>query len=109
MAWKDSVCPQDLSAFALTQRCKRVQQPRLTRTWVGREQQLMNLRIKLGLAAASAAALALSACGSNSLGGQPGGAESAPSVSVSQNADLASKLPESIKSAGVINIGVDSS
>ena len=66
----------------------------------------MNVRIKLGVAAASVAALALSACGSSSLGGDPG-AESAPSVSVSENVDLASKLPESIKSAGVIKIGVD--
>ena len=67
----------------------------------------MNVRIKLGVAAASVAALALSACGSSSLSGDPG-AESAPSVSVSENVDLASKLPESIKSAGVIKIGTDS-
>jgi polar amino acid transport system substrate-binding protein len=66
----------------------------------------MKVRIKLSVAAASVAALALSACGSSSLGGDPG-AESAPSVSVSQNVDLASKLPESIKSAGVIKIGTD--
>jgi polar amino acid transport system substrate-binding protein len=66
----------------------------------------MNVRIKLGVAAASVAALALSACGSSSLSGDPG-AESAPSVSVSENVDLASKLPESIKSAGVIKIGTD--
>jgi polar amino acid transport system substrate-binding protein len=66
----------------------------------------MNVRIKLSVAAASVAALALSACGSSSLSGEPGG-ESAPSVSVSQNVDLASKLPESIKSAGVIKIGTD--
>jgi polar amino acid transport system substrate-binding protein len=69
----------------------------------------MNVRMKLGVAAASVAALALSACGSSSLSGEPGGGASAPTVSVSQNVDLASKLPESIKSAGVINIGVDSS
>jgi polar amino acid transport system substrate-binding protein len=68
----------------------------------------MNVRIKLGVVVASVAALALSACGSSSLSGEPGGGASAPSVSVSQNADLASKLPESIKSAGVIKIGVDS-
>jgi polar amino acid transport system substrate-binding protein len=68
----------------------------------------MNVRIKLGVVAASVAALALSACGSSSLSGEPGGG-TAPSVSVSQNVDLASKLPESIKSDGVINIGVDSS
>ena len=69
----------------------------------------MNVRIKLGVVAASVAALALSACGSSSLSGEPGGGASAPSVSVSQNVDLASKLPESIKSAGVIKIGVDAS
>jgi ABC-type glycerol-3-phosphate transport system substrate-binding protein len=55
----------------------------------------MNVRIKLGVVAASVAALALSACGSSSLSGEPGGS-AAPSVSVSQNVDLASKLPESI-------------
>jgi polar amino acid transport system substrate-binding protein len=81
--------------------------PGLTKTWVGREQQHMNVRMKLGVAAASVAALALSACGSSSLSGEPGGGGSAPSVSVSQNVDLASKLPESIKSAGVIKIGTD--
>jgi len=67
----------------------------------------MNVRIKLGVVAAAVAALALSACGSSSLSGEPGGGGSAPSVSVSQNVDLASKLPESIKSAGVIKIGTD--
>ena len=69
----------------------------------------MNLRIKLGVIAASVGALALSACGSSSLSSEPGGAGSGPSVSVSQNVDLAGKLPESIKSAGVIKIGVDAS
>ena len=68
----------------------------------------MNVRMKLGMVAASVAALALSACGSSSLSGEPGGG-AAPSVSVSENVDLASKLPESIKSAGVIKIGVDAS
>jgi polar amino acid transport system substrate-binding protein len=68
----------------------------------------MNVRIKLGVVAASVAALALSACGSSSLSGEPGGG-TAPSVSVSQNVDLASKLPESIKNAGLIKIGVDAS
>jgi polar amino acid transport system substrate-binding protein len=66
----------------------------------------MNVRIKLGVVAASVAALALSACGSSSLSGEPEGG-GAPSVSVSENVDLASKLPESIKSAGVIKIGTD--
>ena len=68
----------------------------------------MNVRIKLGMVAASVAALALSACGSSSLSGEPG-AQEAPSVSVSENVDLAAKLPESIKNAGVIKIGVDAS
>jgi len=68
----------------------------------------MNVRIKLGMVAASVAALVLSACGSSSLSGEPGGG-AAPSVSVSENVDLASKLPEGIKSAGVIKIGTDPS
>jgi polar amino acid transport system substrate-binding protein len=67
----------------------------------------MNVRMKLGVVAAAVAALALSACGSSSLSGEPGAQEEAPSVEVSQNVDLASKLPESIKSAGVIKIGTD--
>jgi len=68
----------------------------------------VHVRMKLGLVAASVAALALSACGSDSLSGEPAGS-SAPSVSVSQNQDLSAKLPESIKSAGVIKVGTDSS
>jgi len=64
--------------------------------------------MKLGLVAASVAALGMSACGSDSLSGEPAGS-SAPSVSVSQNQDLSAKLPESIKSAGVIKVGTDSS
>ena len=68
----------------------------------------MNLRLKLSLASACAAALALSACGSDSLSGEPAGA-GAPSVSVSQDADLAAKVPEDIRSAGVITIGTDAS
>jgi len=66
----------------------------------------MNVRIKLGVVAASVAALALSACGSSSLSGESG-ESTAPSVSVSQNVDLSAKLPESIKNAGVIKIGTD--
>ncbi len=50
----------------------------------------MNVRIKLGVVAASVAALALSACGSSSLSGESG-ASTAPSVSVSQNVDLVSQ------------------
>ncbi len=68
----------------------------------------MNVRIKLSIIAASVAALGLSACGSSSLGGDPAGT-TAPSVTVSEDADLAAKLPESIKSAGVIRIGTDAS
>jgi polar amino acid transport system substrate-binding protein len=57
---------------------------------------------------AAVGALVLSACGSTSLSGDPGaGTSSVPSVSVSQNTDLNSKLPESIRSAGVIKIGTD--
>src|SRR5215210_5710867 len=63
---------------------------------------------KLSFATISAAALVLSACGSNSLSGEPEGSQ-APSVSVSQNQDLSAKLPGSIKSAGVIKIGTDAS
>jgi polar amino acid transport system substrate-binding protein len=66
------------------------------------------VRGKLGLATACIAALALSACGSDSLSGEPAG-EGAPSVSVSSDADLASQLPEDIRSAGVIKVGTDAS
>jgi polar amino acid transport system substrate-binding protein len=68
----------------------------------------VRIRMKLGLVAASVAALGLSACGSDSLSGEPAGS-SAPSVSVSQDQDLSAKLPESIKSAGVIKVGTDAS
>jgi polar amino acid transport system substrate-binding protein len=67
----------------------------------------VNIRIKFGLAAAAVAALGLSACGSNSLSGEPAGS-GAPSVSVSQDAGLSAKLPQSIKDAGVIKVGTDS-
>lgn len=67
----------------------------------------MNMRIKLGLAAVSAAALALTACGSNTLSGEPAGA--GPSQSVNQDSGLNAKLPDKIKSAGVIVIGTDAS
>jgi polar amino acid transport system substrate-binding protein len=63
---------------------------------------------RLTLVAVSAAALVLSACGSSSLGGEPAGSQ-VPSVSVSQDEDLSAKLPESIKSAGVIKVGTDAS
>jgi polar amino acid transport system substrate-binding protein len=68
----------------------------------------VNIRRKMGLVVVSVGALLLSACGSDSLSGEPAGS-SAPSVSVSQNEDLSAKLPESIRSAGVIKIGTDAS
>jgi polar amino acid transport system substrate-binding protein len=69
----------------------------------------VNVRMRMGLVAAAVAAMGLSACGSNSLSGEPGGSSTAPSVTVSQNASLNAKLPASIKSAGVILIGTDAS
>jgi polar amino acid transport system substrate-binding protein len=69
----------------------------------------VRINIKAALAMASVTTLALTAaCGSSSLSGEPAGS-SAPSVEVSSNADLAAKLPESIRSAGVIKIGTDAS
>ncbi|HLL63660.1 MAG TPA: ABC transporter substrate-binding protein [Propionibacteriaceae bacterium] len=68
----------------------------------------MNIRKKMGLVTIGIGALLLSACGSDSLSGEPAGS-SAPSISVSQNEDLSAKLPESIRSAGVIKIGTDAS
>lgn len=67
----------------------------------------MNVRFKIGLALVSVTTLALSACGSNSLGGET--ASSAPTTEASVNADLAAKLPEKIKTAGKIVIGTDAS
>ena len=66
----------------------------------------MKARTRLGLAAAAAGALALSACGSNSLSGGPPSSGTS-SVAVTQDAGLAAKLPETIRTAGVIKIGVD--
>jgi polar amino acid transport system substrate-binding protein len=66
------------------------------------------VRLKLGLTTACIAALALAGCGSSSLSGEPAGS-SAPSASVSEDAALAAKLPEKIKSAGVIKVGTDAS
>jgi polar amino acid transport system substrate-binding protein len=68
----------------------------------------VNVRRKLGLVGLCVASLALSACGSDSLSGEPAG-EGAPSVSVSSDADLAAQLPEDIRSAGVIKVGTDAS
>ena len=69
----------------------------------------MKSRVKLLAVAASIALLALSACGSDSLSGEPAGVERPVESSVSQDADLSAKLPEKIKSAGVIKIGTDAS
>jgi polar amino acid transport system substrate-binding protein len=66
----------------------------------------VNVRIRFGLVAVTVAVLGLSACGSDSLGNEP--AADAPAPTTTQNVDLAAKLPESIKSAGVIKIGTDS-
>jgi len=65
------------------------------------------MRSRVGLASACVAALALSACGSDSLSGEPAG--SAPSVSVSSDTGLAAKVPQSIRDAGVIKVGTDAS
>ena len=70
----------------------------------------MNARIKLTLALASVTALSLAGCGSNSLSGEPAGSTApSASVSVSQNSDLAVKLPEKVKASGTIVIGTDAS
>jgi polar amino acid transport system substrate-binding protein len=68
----------------------------------------VHIRLKLVLTAACVAALSLTGCGSDSLSGEPAGS-SAPSASVSQDADLAAKLPEKIRTAGVIRVGTDAS
>lgn len=68
----------------------------------------MQTQTKTAVTITALATLALSACGSSSLSGDPGsGTSQVPSVSVSANTDLKSKLPESIQSAGVIKIGTD--
>lgn len=67
----------------------------------------MRIPLKAALAATAVASLLLSACGSNTLSG--GDASPAPTTSVSADADLNAKLPESIRSAGTIKIGTDAS
>jgi polar amino acid transport system substrate-binding protein len=69
----------------------------------------MKLTVQAGMAAIAVAVLTLSGCGSDSLNTEPAAASSAPSASVSENADLAAKLPEKIKTAGKIVIGTDAS
>ena len=76
----------------------------------GSKEDPVNVRIRFGVAAVAVAVLGLSACGSNSLGGEPATeASEAPAPTSSVDAALAAKLPESIKSSGVIRIGTDSS
>ena len=69
----------------------------------------MNVRIKLGVVAASVAALALSACGSSSLSGETRRRQPPRRSRSARTPTLPAKLPESIKNAGVIKIGVDAS
>ncbi|MDX6320439.1 MAG: polar amino acid transport system substrate-binding protein, partial [Propionibacteriaceae bacterium] len=66
------------------------------------------MSVRLKTASVLVAVLAVSACGSNSLGGDPA-TSGPPSTSTSVNADLAAKLPEKIKSSGKIVIGTDAS
>jgi polar amino acid transport system substrate-binding protein len=54
------------------------------------------------------AVLVLSACGSSSLSGTPN-VSGTPTTEVSANADLTARLPERVRAAGVIRIGVDAS
>ena len=68
----------------------------------------MKLRIKAVVALLSVGALALSACGSDSLSGDaPGSA--APTSEVKVNQELADKLPQKIKDSGTITVGTDAS
>ena len=68
----------------------------------------MDIRKKMGLVTVSVGALAVERLRLRLVEWRTGRVE-APSVSVSQNEDLSAKLPESIKSAGVIKIGTDAS
>ena len=68
----------------------------------------MRVRFRAALVLATTSMLAVTACGSNSLGGEPA-TSSAPTTSASVNADLAAKLPEKIKSSGTIVVGTDAS
>lgn len=73
----------------------------------------MNLRphrrltARVGIAVIGVVALLLSACGSQSLGGEPGPTGAAPTVTT--DTSLADKLPQSIKNKGTIVIGTDAS
>jgi polar amino acid transport system substrate-binding protein len=68
----------------------------------------MRITTKLALVTTTVATMLLSAaCGSSSLSG--GDASAAPTTSVSADAGLNAKLPESIRTAGKIKIGTDAS
>lgn len=66
-------------------------------------------RVCLTLAVAGSAAMALGACGSDSLSGGGGGAATSSAAVTTQAADpaLVAKLPAKIKSAGKITVGTD--
>ncbi len=64
----------------------------------------MKLQMRITLATVAVCALGLSACGSTSLGGDSGPAAK-PTTSVSQDQGLKAKLPDKIKSSGVIVVG----
>ena len=70
----------------------------------------MKLRYKIAGIAVAVASFALSACGSNSLSGEPSGAPSS-ATQPSQSADTAlfDKLPDKIKSSKKIVVGTDAS
>lgn len=62
-------------------------------------------------AVSAAAALTLSACGSDSLdtGGDGGSSSSAPSVSATKDATLADQVPAKFKDKGTLKVGTDAS
>lgn len=69
----------------------------------------MKISTRAGIASVAVALLGVTACGSDSLSGTETDASTAPSAEVTENADLAAKLPEKISSAGKITIGTDAS
>ncbi|HEX8510035.1 MAG TPA: transporter substrate-binding domain-containing protein, partial [Propionibacteriaceae bacterium] len=68
----------------------------------------MNARIRISLATASVAALALAGCSSDSSSDTPKG-PTPPAASVSRSSALADQLPPKVASAGTIVIGTDAS
>ncbi|MFP5282375.1 MAG: ABC transporter substrate-binding protein [Actinomycetes bacterium] len=72
----------------------------------------MRLPIRHGVVGSCLAVLALTACGSDSLSGEPAGsAPPGPSASASStaNPELTARLPQDIRDAGTIVIGTDAS